>query len=240
MCVSVLNSWSYLRRCIFLSFLVFCTSVCQRHWMCEPACRYTCICVEADFKKETSPDKVISLQRLSVFGRQSGDLQTDLACWIRFWAHSSGGSFLKGRSFERAMHCLQTAPNRATGGAAWLSLPAGMQLTSLSSQDLNRSSARPRQHFSPSLLLSGWEGGGEKNREKDINCSQICEDDGDNTYCIYLGCHSSWYQAITEYLLRGFDSWWSGWKMREFRNFSFFFTSDLKGGGRCSTCKPVS
>lgn len=36
------------------------------------------------FTKETTLDKVIPLERLSVFGRQSGDLQTDLACRIRF------------------------------------------------------------------------------------------------------------------------------------------------------------
>lgn len=86
LCMLFLNSWSYLHGSIFLSFLIFHTSVCLCYLMCELECRYTCICVETDFKKETSPDKVISLKRLSVFGRQeeSGDLQTDLACWIRF------------------------------------------------------------------------------------------------------------------------------------------------------------
>lgn len=84
LCVLYLNRWSYLRGSIFLSFLDFRTSVCLRYLMCELVCWYTCICVETDFKKETTPDKVISLERLSVFGRQSGDLLTDLACWIRF------------------------------------------------------------------------------------------------------------------------------------------------------------
>ncbi len=112
LCVLYLNSWRYLRGSIFLSFLVFRTSVCLRYLMCELECRYTCVCVGTDFKKGTSPDKVISLKRLSVFGRQekSGDLQTDLACWIRLWAHSSGGSFLRAGAVNGpctvCRHCL--------------------------------------------------------------------------------------------------------------------------------------
>lgn len=51
LCVLFLNSWSYLRGSIFLSFLDFRASVCLRYLMCELVCWYTCICVETDFKK---------------------------------------------------------------------------------------------------------------------------------------------------------------------------------------------
>lgn len=120
LCVLSLNSCSYLRESIFRSFLIFRTSVCLRYWMCELECRYTWICVEMDFKKETSPDKVISLKRLSVFGRQSGDLQTDLACWIRFWAHSSGGSFWRAEGVNGPCTVCRQYLTEQSGCHCWL------------------------------------------------------------------------------------------------------------------------
>lgn len=166
--VLFLNSWSYLRGSIFLSFLVFFTSVCLCYLMCELACWRTCICVETDFKKGTTPDNVISLKRLNGFGRQSGDLQTDLAWWIKLWNHSSGGQLLKDRRCEWAMHCLLIVL-RVIGIVTAVS--GGWDAAHICfTHHLNLSTARlrspPTLLFSPSLLWTG-EGAVRRMSERD-------------------------------------------------------------------------
>lgn len=128
-----------------------------------------------------------------MFGRQSGDPQTDLACQIRFLNTQLWGQLLKdgeqraGSSFSA--HSAKQKPEEQL-------LVAGMQLTSHPTRGLNRSSATAQHHFSSShvlsvshRLLSGWEGGrrGKREKRKESETSAVVRCMRVAGYSIYTG-----------------------------------------------------
>lgn len=93
-----LNSWSFLRGCTSLSVPVIYTSVCLCYLSCELGVLLLLHRCSRTFPKgsiKKKKKKITALERLSVLGRQgeAGDLQSDLAFWIRFWALSTRGIF---------------------------------------------------------------------------------------------------------------------------------------------------
>lgn len=200
-------------------------------------------------KREASAEKAISLKRLSKLGRQQKS--AELQIWHSGLGseHAAPGAAFEGQGLWTGLHCVQTLCNRATG-VDWLSLLAGMQLTSSFTPSLNRSSARAWQHLSPSPLisvtwplLSSWERGGEeKQRERDISGRQIGKGGGHEVSynILYIDCQG--FGSFTDQLLSGFDSRWS--KMKEFIKCDvrswwlfIFLYSQVKKRGHCSTYK---